>query len=136
MEAKPEKPDRKEEPSRRRRPSARFVRRVAGALASSIEAAVSDLDIAIDDDAPSGKRLGADDFGRSVREGNKIVHTRSSMPSSRVTTTRRAWSPARGGGQVPALVGLARGSMNEEQLVALCFQFYEKELIDLEQSKA
>ena len=36
----------------------------------------------------------------------------------------------------PTLLGLARGTMSEETLTVLCYQFYERTLIDIEEKGA
>ncbi|MBI5627999.1 MAG: hypothetical protein HY953_03690, partial [Candidatus Rokubacteria bacterium] len=104
------------------------------------ESSGGDLDIAIDEEGeskgPSGsKKLSAWDFGRQLRQGALLVRTEwfeRYQPSCENETRLAAWLGA--ADSFSTLLGLARGTMTEETLTVLCFQFYEKGLVDVSEA--
>jgi hypothetical protein len=94
----------------------------------------SDLDIAIDDESTGGapRELSVIEFAEGLRGGAVLVRTEllgTFEPGTEAETRLVAWLLAVD--RFHDLVGLARGAMTEDALVGLCFQFYEKGLLQL-----
>jgi hypothetical protein len=106
-----------------------------GVAAQSPDAPALDVDIPIDEDTEqktTSTKIGAVEFGKLLRLGSRLSRTEwfsRYEPMSDPETKLAAWLAAVD--TLPALMNLARGSLSEDTVTVLCYQFYEKNLIDV-----